>query len=63
MEFILDAKKSKDPRMFLYPSDRRNKFNETWTLRRDDMQCKSMQVYIRVNKIYYLFLPVFFFNT
>lgn len=49
MEFILDAKKSKDPRMFLYPSDRRNKFNETWTLRRDDMQCKSMQVYIREN--------------
>ncbi|GLV41998.1 inflated [Carabus blaptoides fortunei] len=47
INFILDTKNPNDPRMFLYPTEKRSKFNETWILSRNEKKCRRIQVYVR----------------
>jgi hypothetical protein len=48
VQFVLDAKKPKSPRMFLLSEAGRNVVNYTLRLDKDLSFCKSFPVYIKV---------------
>jgi hypothetical protein len=48
VQFVLDAKKPKSPRMFLLLELGRNVMNYTLRLAKDTRSCRSFTVYIKV---------------
>ena len=51
VQFVLDAKKPKSPRMFLLSELGRNIMNHTWRLAKDTRSCRSINVYIKVRSV------------
>lgn len=49
VQYTLDAKKSKEPRMFFLNHEGRNVLNETVRLNKRKQLCSSQQVYLRVS--------------
>jgi hypothetical protein len=52
VQFVLDAKKPKSPRMFLLSDAGRNIMNYTLRLDKDSLFCRGFPVYIKVRNVY-----------
>lgn len=51
VQYILDSKITKDPRMFFLNHEGRNILNETIRLNKRKQQCTTQQVYLRVKTL------------
>ncbi|XP_048504880.1 integrin alpha-PS2 isoform X1 [Athalia rosae] len=49
IQYVLDSKKSKNPRLFFVDYETRNSINQTVSLTRDQRLCKTFRVYVTPN--------------
>ncbi|KAG8234425.1 hypothetical protein J437_LFUL012569, partial [Ladona fulva] len=49
IQYVLDSKKSKEPRMFFVSEEGRNVINQTLKLKKGSLFCKNMYVYMKPN--------------
>lgn len=54
MQWILDAKKSRNPRMFFLTEEGKNSRNATMRLYRGKTECRTEKVYIMVVVIFFV---------
>lgn len=52
IQYVLDVKKTKNPRLFFLELEGRNTMNHTITVERDRQFCRTVQVSIRLSLMY-----------